>query len=432
MFRQLRSLSVIITLAILSILGIGSVQFFWFKKAFDNREKIFNQNVALSLQNVGEYILNYNQINAPHANLVEQISSNYFVVHTNADIDIKILEHLIRSEFEKRNVYLDFEYAVYDCYDNKLVYGNYVNMSNSFVGEGLGGENIRSFPPINNDNKYFGVLFPTRVTSILNEMGIWIFSTLVLLFVFAFFATSIYILFRQKKLSDMQKDFINNMTHEFKTPLYTIMVSAELIKKPDILKNEAFSREYLDIITQEANRLKTQIERILRIASSDKDKFQLEKETFDIHETIRKAAEVAQALISDSKGIIQFKLDAKQHTFYGDKMHMENVIYNLIENAIKYTDKVPEIMIRTYNTSGYLYVEVKDNGIGINTDQRKRIFDKFYRVPTGNTHNVKGFGLGLSYVLEIVKAHKGRIKVESEPGVGSIFNIKLPILQEPK
>ena len=191
MFRQLRSLSVIITLAILSILGIGSVQFFWFKKAFDNREKIFNQNVALSLQNVGEYILNYNQINAPHANLVEQISSNYFVVHTNADIDIKILEHLIRSEFEKRNVYLDFEYAVYDCYDNKLVYGNYVNMSNSFVGEGLGGENIRSFPPINNDNKYFGVLFPTRVTSILNEMGIWIFSTLVLLFVFAFFATSI-------------------------------------------------------------------------------------------------------------------------------------------------------------------------------------------------------------------------------------------------
>jgi two-component system, OmpR family, phosphate regulon sensor histidine kinase PhoR len=432
MFRQLRSLSVIITLAILSILGIGSVQFFWFKKAFDNREKIFNQNVALSLQNVGEYILNYNQINAPHANLVEQISSNYFVVHTNADIDIKILEHLIRSEFEKRNVYLDFEYAVYDCYDNKLVYGNYINMSNSFVGEGLGGENIRSFPPINNDNKYFGVLFPTRVTSILNEMGIWIFSTLVLLFVFAFFATSIYILFRQKKLSDMQKDFINNMTHEFKTPLYTIMVSAELIKKPDILKNEAFSREYLDIITQEANRLKTQIERILRIASSDKDKFQLEKETFDIHETIQKAAEVAQALISDSKGIIQFKLDAKQHAFYGDKMHMENVIYNLIENAIKYTDKVPEIMIRTYNTSGYLFVEVKDNGIGINTDQRKRIFDKFYRVPTGNTHNVKGFGLGLSYVLEIVKAHKGRIKVESEPGEGSTFNIKLPMMQGPK
>jgi nitrogen fixation/metabolism regulation signal transduction histidine kinase len=167
------------------------------------------------------------------------------------------------------------------------------------------------------------------------------------------------------------------MTHEFKTPLYTIMVSAELIKKPDILKNEAISREYLDIITQEANRLKTQIERVLRIASSDKDKFQLEKETFDIHVTIQKAAEVAQALISDSKGSIQFNLEAQQHLFYGDKMHMENVLYNLIENAIKYTDKVPEIMIRTYNTSGYLFVEVKDNGIGISSDQKKLIFDKF-------------------------------------------------------
>jgi two-component system, OmpR family, phosphate regulon sensor histidine kinase PhoR len=421
-----RSLGVIITLAILSVLGIGSVQFFWFKKAFDNREKIFNQNVILSLQNVGDYILNYNQINIPHANLVEQISSNYFVVHTNADIDIKILEHLIRSEFEKRNVFLDFEYAVYDCYDDKLVYGNYVSMSNSSEIES-GTEDIRSFPKLNNDNKYFGVLFPNRISSMLNEMGIWIFSTLVLLFVFAFFATSIYILFRQKKLSDMQKDFINNMTHEFKTPLYTIMVSSDLLKKDEIRRNDTSAREYLDIITQESKRLKVQIERILKIASSDKDKFKLEKEYFDIHETIRKASDVAQALISESKGVIDFKLDASVSLFYGDKMHMENVIYNLIENAIKYTEKDPQISIHTYNTTKHLYVEIKDNGTGIKPEHLKFIFDKFYRVPTGNTHNVKGFGLGLSYVLEIVKAHKGNIQVESDYGKGCLFKIKLPL-----
>ena len=221
------------------------------------------------------------------------------------------------------------------------------------------------------------------------------------------------------------------MTHEFKTPLYTIMVSAELMKKPAVRDNEEMSRDYLDIISQEALRLKTQIERVLKIASSDKDKFHLEKEVFDIHETIRKAAEVAQALISDSKGTIRFQLDATEFQFYGDKMHMENVVYNLIENAIKYTDKVPDIMIRTHNTTGYLFVEVKDNGIGIHPEQKKHIFDKFYRVPTGNTHNVKGFGLGLSYVLEIVKAHKGRIRVESELGKGSTFSIKLP-LHKPK
>jgi two-component system, OmpR family, phosphate regulon sensor histidine kinase PhoR len=371
--------------------------------------------------------LNYNQINIPTANLVEQISSNYFVVHTNAEIDIKILEHLIRSEFEKRNINQDFEYAVYDCYDDKLVYGNYVAMSSSEEDTDYSGDDIRSFPKLNNDSKYFGVLFPTRISSMLNEMGIWIFSTLVLLFVFAFFATSIYILFRQKKLSDMQKDFINNMTHEFKTPLYTIMVSSELLKKPDIRSSDELTRDYLDIISQESQRLKTQIERVLKIATSDKDKFKLERELFDIHETIRKAADVAQALLSGSEGTIDFELKASDPHFYGDKMHMENVVYNLIENAIKYTDKKPDIRILTYNSSTHFFIEILDNGIGIHPEYKKNIFDKFYRVPTGNTHNVKGFGLGLSYVLEIIKAHKGTIKVESTPGQGSTFILKLPM-----
>lgn len=426
----LRSLITIITLAILSVIGIGSVQFFWFKKAFDNSEKIFTQNVMLSLQTVGEYILQYNQINIPSANLVEQISSNYFVVHTNAEIDIKILEHLIRSEFEKRNLFENFEYAVYDCYDDKLVYGNYVRMNSDPSLIPQIGDDARSFPKLDNDNKYFGVLFPNRVGSIINEMSVWIFSTLVLLFVFAFFAISIYILFRQKKLSDMQKDFINNMTHEFKTPLYTIMVSSDLLKKKEVFQNEELSREYLDIISQEAKRLKNQIERILKIASHEKDKFKLEKETFDIHKTIQKAAEVAQTLVSNSAGIIRFDLNADTPYFYGDKMHMENVLYNLIENAIKYCDKQPDIHIKTYNTKQHLYVEVKDNGIGIPEDKKRFVFDKFYRVPTGNTHNVKGFGLGLSYVKDIVKAHKGKIKIDSELGKGSTFVLILPLRQQ--
>jgi len=426
---KVRALSIIIALALISIVGIGSVQYFWFKKAFDLKEKQFNQSVLLSLQSVGEAILNYNQITIPDENLVEQISGNYYVVHTNAEIDLKILEHLIRGEFEKRSIFVDFEYGVYDCFDDKLIIGNYVNMSQDeedFTDEEVmfGGRNI---PQLENDAQYFGVYFPAKDDTLMGQMGIWLFSTIVLLFVFTFFGVSIFILFRQKRLSEMQKDFVNNMTHEFKTPLYTIMVTSDLLKQPAILKEEQSVRSYLDIITQEAQRLKLQIERVLHIASSDKGKLPLQIEAINMHNSISKACNAAASLLQSKKGTIKFQLDASKYMLKGDKMHIENVIYNLIENAIKYTDKQPEINISTYNDNQSFVVKIEDNGIGIATKDIPNIFKKFYRVPTGNTHNVKGFGLGLSYVKDIVKAHRGSIHVTSEMGKGSIFQIELPI-----
>lgn len=424
---KFKSLSTIIILAVASILGIGSVQFVWFKQAFDLKEKQFNQSVLLSLQTVGESILNYNQITIPAENLVEQISSNYFVVHTNAEIDLKILELLIRGEFEKRSLDTDFEYGVYDCFDDKLIYGNYVSMQ---VDNGEGEEEVltkgRTLPRLENETQYFGVYFPTKENNLLSQMGIWVFSTLVLLLVFTFFGVSIIILFRQKRLSDMQKDFVNNMTHEFKTPLYTIMVTTDLLKHPQVLDNREGANSYLDIISQEAQRLKVQIERILHIASSDKGKLALQRERIDIHECIRKASDAATTLLQSKQGNMSFDLKAENAIIHADKMHIENVIYNLIENAIKYTEKTPEIKIKTSNHNRMLIISVADNGVGIGKTELNRIFNKFYRVPTGNMHNVKGFGLGLSYVKEIVHAHKGKICVNSVENQGSIFEIQLP------
>jgi len=425
---KVRALSIIIILALLSIVGIGSVQYFWFKKAFDLKEKQFNQSVLLSLQSVGEAILNYNQITIPDENLVEQISGNYYVVHTNAEIDLKILEHLIRGEFEKRSIFVDFEYGVYDCFDDKLIIGNYVNMSqDEEEWEEEVGYSNREMPQLENDAQYFGVYFPAKDDTLMGQMGIWLFSTLVLLLVFTFFGVSIFILFRQKRLSEMQKDFVNNMTHEFKTPLYTIMVTSDLLKQPAIIKEEESVRSYLDIITQEAQRLKLQIERVLYIASSDKGKLPLQLENIDLHQSITKACDAAGSLLQSKKGEISFNLQAEKHILKGDKMHIENVIYNLIENAIKYTDKEPHINISTFNKPHSFVVTIEDNGLGIAAEDIPKIFKKFYRVPTGNTHNVKGFGLGLSYVKEIVKAHYGSINVKSELNKGSIFQIEIPI-----
>jgi len=423
---KFKSLSTIIILAVASILGIGSVQFVWFKKAFDLKEKQFNQSVLLSLQTVGESILNYNQITIPAENLVEQISSNYFVVHTNAEIDLKILELLIRGEFEKRSLDTDFEYGVYDCFDDKLIYGNYVSMAVNNNNEEEVLISGRTLPRLENDTQYFGVYFPTKENNLLSQMSIWVFSTLVLLLVFTFFGVSIIILFRQKRLSDMQKDFVNNMTHEFKTPLYTIMVTTDLLKHPQVLDNREGANSYLDIISQEAQRLKVQIERILHIASSDKGKLGLETERIDIHECIRKASDAATTLLQSKQGSMSFDLKADHAIIQADKMHIENVIYNLIENAIKYTERTPEIRIKTTNQNRMLIISVEDNGVGINKADLNRIFNKFYRVPTGNMHNVKGFGLGLSYVKEIVHAHKGKISATSIENQGSIFEIQLP------
>ncbi len=422
---KFRSLTTIILLAILSIVGIGSVQYFWFKKAFDLKEKQFNQSVFLSLQTVGENILTYNQMTIPAENLVEQIASNYFVVHANTEIDLKVLEHLIRDELTKRNVLFDFEYAVYDCFDDKIIYGNYVSMEEEeYQGDIVMSE--RSFPKLENDAQYFGVIFPNKENNLMDQMGIWIFSTIVLLLVFTFFGVSIIILFRQKKLSEMQKDFVNNLTHEFKTPLYTIMVTSELLKQPEILDNRASTFNYLDIIGQEAKRLKVQIERILHVATSDKDKISLELEDVNFHECIKKATEAASMLLQSRQGKIIFNMDADHFWLRADIMHIENVVYNLIENAIKYCERSPEIRIETTNKDRFVHLTIKDNGIGMDTQEVDKIFNKFYRIPTGKTHNVKGFGLGLSYVREIIHAHKGKIQVNSDKGKGSTFVIKLP------
>jgi two-component system phosphate regulon sensor histidine kinase PhoR len=245
--------------------------------------------------------------------------------------------------------------------------------------------------------------------------------------VITFFGYTLFVILKQKRLSEIQKDFINNMTHEFKTPISTIAVSTEVLKDPAILHQPERLMNYTAIIERENARLKQQVERVLQVARLDKENFGLKKEFIDIHQLIHDAVKNTSITLQERKGIIMYELQAVNGEMAVDKLHVTNAIQNLLDNAIKYCKTIPEITIKTSNEAKRVLIEVRDNGIGISAENQKRIFQKFFRVPTGNVHDVKGFGLGLSYVKTIVEVHGGGIKVQSELGRGSVFRLYLPV-----
>lgn len=416
-----RLLRIIALLAIISILGIATVQVFWFGKAFDLREKEFTQTVNVALQTVGEYILTVNKQNIPLEPLVQQLSGDYFIVQINGEINPRTLEFLLKTEFQKRNLEMDFEYGVYNCETKKMVYGNYVSLDKNPDNDPI----TRGLPTWRKDNYYFGVLFPKRDSTMIQEMGIWLFSSIVMLLVCVFFIFTLFFIFRQKQLSEIQKDFINNITHEFKTPLSTIVISTELLKNQQIYQFPEQIAKYTTIIQNEVNRLKGQVESVLQVAAFDKEKVQFKFEEIDLHECIRAAAEGIELMVHQKQGTIHWELAAENPLIYADKLHITNVIYNFLENAVKYTLLPPEITLKTESDNKGISMTVQDNGIGISPIHQRKIFDRFYRVPTGNIHNVKGFGLGLYYAKLVVEAHKGKISVQSKEGEGSVFRVFL-------
>jgi two-component system phosphate regulon sensor histidine kinase PhoR len=416
------TIRLIVILATLSIVGITITQIYWVRRAFDLKEAEFNRTVSTALYNVAQQIFDINKTPSPAANPVKQLSTNYYVVMVNSELDASLLEYLLRTEFEKRSIVADFEYGVYDCSRQRMIYGDYVPLKTAK-------EKITSkhLPQWANQGYHFGVQFPNREAHLINQMGIWSFSSVVLLLVIVFFAYTLFAILKQKRLSEIQKDFINNMTHEFKTPISTIAVSTEVLKDPRIVQQPERLLNYATIIEKENTRLKQQVERVLQMARLDKEDIGLKKEPLDIHQLLGEAIRNTSIALQEKQGQVEVEPLAERHEVQADKLHLTNVFNNLLDNAIKYCKHNPAITIRTLNRDRSLTVEVKDNGIGITPEDQKRVFQKFYRVPTGNVHDVKGFGLGLSYVKTVVEAHGGHITVRSEFGKGSVFSVYLPL-----
>ncbi len=278
--------------------------------------------------------------------------------------------------------------------------------------------------------QYLSVNFPNQKNYLLQTMWamLCVSGIVIMSLIFAFYYTISTIL-RQKKLSVIKNDFISNMTHEFKTPISTISLACEMLNDQTVAKTPEKQHRFVKMIKDENKRLSVLVESILQTSILDKGEFKLKKSDVDVHDIISQAIQNTQLLVEQRQGTIIRQLAATNAIIQADKVHMTNIVFNLIDNAVKYSKEKPEIIISTQNTLEGIEIAVKDNGIGISKENLKKIFEKFFRVPTGNIHNVKGFGLGLSYVQAVVEKHGGTINVESEPGKGSTFIVFMPYKQ---
>ena len=436
-----RAIGTLMLLATLSVIGVVVIQLLWLRQASHYRkeqvalnqaqasqlEKQFNDRVVIALTDVTEQILSINKDSTDLYDAVKQERPNYFAVTINDTLHPYLLEALLRKEFGRRHIEEDFEYGIYDCFTDSIVYGNYVALD-TVAGDTMPHSTLQK---LDKDGHYFGVYFPNRKSTLWEEEAdsswTWIFPMVVTLIVFSFFAYSVWVIMRQKRLSEMKNDFIGNMTHELKTPISTIALSSEVLSDPAIVHEPERLREYARIIRSENERLRTQVERVLQLSTLDKDTMQLKRETVDLHQVAREVASSFKLPLQERRMELQLKLDAASPIVNGDRVHLTNALFNLLDNAVKYGREDTTVELRTSGKGNELLLSVKDQGIGIRKEDLKHIFERFYRVHTGNVHNVKGFGLGLHYVQQIAQAHGGGVSVQSEIGKGSVFTLSLPM-----
>jgi len=342
-------------------------------------------------------------------------------------INPMLLEALLREEMHRAGIHTPFHYGLVHKGRNSLLLSN-----------GLEPQQVRAlleseyqsllFPKDFIKGQYYLSLFFPEQARYLWEQSGWVLasSAVLVLTIFTCFYLAIHTILRQKKLSDIKNDFINNITHEFKTPIATISLACQALSDTGIELQEASRRRYVGIVQEENKRLEAQVEKILQIALLDKSTFQLESKEIALHSLLAEVVEHFRLPIENRQGSITCHFEAPKDLLRGDAYHLSNVFYNLLDNASKYSPEKPRIQLSTSLSDGFLKIQIRDQGIGIAKEHLKHIFERFYRVSTGNIHNVKGFGLGLSYVKQVVEAHKGLVKVESEPQKGTCFELWLP------
>ena len=433
---------IIIIISSISLIGIVSTQLLWVNYALGLRKEIFDKRVQSQLKDIIDELSN-NKDSLRHtityANIkkentitkecenksykpVESICNHAWQLTATDTILLDSLMHYSICSMMKVNE--DYVYGIIDPENHKLITCSNSNYKKELLNT------YHTYPFSSRHrahSKLLGVYFIKQNAYIINRMiFLLIVSSLFLLIVVVSFIYTILTLLRQKKLSEMKTDFVNNMTHEFKTPIATISLASEMLSKPSVLESKEKLMKYANIIYEENARLKNQVEQVLQISVLDKGDFTLNKKEIDLHEIIRDAVDAFKLIVSQRNGNLTTNLKAEPHHIFADPMHIYHVIVNLLDNAVKYSYNYPLITISTKSFSNGVVFIIEDKGIGINLENQKHIFKKLYRVPTGNIHNAKGFGLGLYYVKTMVDAHGGKIKLKSEIKKGTTFEIFFP------
>lgn len=389
-------------------------------------DEMAQDTILVSAMNPDLVRLELNKRVAEQVTFVDRIVNN--MLFDEGEITERIsaaqLESLLREKLSDRGLDMGFEYAVYKEGKKPIfqsgAFNEYEDCSYFRASLFPGG--------VFNSNTLISIYFPDEKEHLRKSMGVIGGSSLIItLFIISMFSLALYIMFKQKRLSEIKNDFVNNMTHELKTPISTISLASQMLNDRSIPEEQKNFGQISRIIQTESKQLGFQVERVLQMAIFDHGELKLKKEEIDLHDVIETVAQNFLLQVDKREGLLEFLPEADNTVIQGDLMHITNVISNLLENAMKYTRSTPEIRIATRNENEMVIISVSDNGIGIGKEDQKRIFDKFYRVPTGNIHNVKGFGLGLSYVKLVVEQHQGTIRIKSEPNKGSQFDIHLPL-----
>ncbi len=352
-------------------------------------------------------------------------------------VNLDLLGQSLREELANQGINTPYQYGVYSKARSSFVIVNnhFVVTDNSPEIAHGGATNLYTsnykvvlFRQDIESPGFLTVYFPNRTSLVLGSVWKTLLMSIIFtgITLFGFWYT-IAVIFRQKQLSEMKNDFINNMTHEFKTPIATISLATDSISSPMVINNPDKIKRFTEIIRQENRRMNAQVERVLQTAMVDKKDFQLTIAAMNLHDVIGQAVDNFSLQVEKREGSLKTDLQSTRPVIQGDATHIASVIHNLLDNANKYSPDKPDITIRTRDVAHGVEITVEDKGIGIGKEARKHIFDKFYRVHTGNLHDVKGFGLGLSYVKAIVVAHKGTVDVKSEPGKGSAFTLMFPV-----
>ena len=439
-------INAVIILGVLSLSSILLVQLLWVRKTIEIQStstaiqqksdslnlKEFSEQTNLALRNVLNVISNAIEDSSEHYGAIKQLNVNQFKVDIIQELDPYYLETLLKKALYNQNIHEDFTFGIYDCFTNQLTFSKlykftddslYTLVNNNIIG--LDSARLK----LKNDGHYFTVFFPNVQNKLPQNtvfLSPWVYISTIVFLVLIFFGFSLATIIKQKRLSEVITDFINNMTHELKTPIATISLSSEMIMRLETDDDLEKAKKYAGIIFKENKRLETQVERVLNISTLDTENTTLNKKSLDFHELLVEVKDTFDFNQLANGGKILIENNASVFTIQADPIHITNVVYNLLDNAVKYCTTKPFISITTKNERNYLVIEIKDNGIGIRKDDLKMIFDKFYRVSTGNIHDIKGFGLGLFYVKLIINEHNGSIDVKSKLGEGSTFTIKLP------
>ncbi len=397
------------------------VQLYWLTKVYSFEQKQFNTNVVKSLRGVFEDL----EMNDNPAQSLQQLIHNpandYYLFKADTIPEQDSLTFYIRKEFGDFDVLTDVKLGAYSSSLKKYVYEDYIPTAAS----GFNITTARGLPVFTQEYDHILLYFPHRSQYILSEMNFWIISSVALFLALIGLAISLFYFYRQKFLAEVQKDFVNNFTHEFKTPLAVIKIASDVLAQNDISQKPERLKRYSSIIQSQTTHLQNQVEKLLKSASAENKKFPIDKENVQPAKLIEQALNKLQPLIEQKQALVELRVENYETNIHADEGHLELAIINILENALKYSIS-PHIIVEAGKEESDYFISVKDNGIGIEKKYLKNIFKKFYRVPTGNIHDVKGFGLGLNFVKRIIDGHDGKIRVHSLPGIGTEFRLIIP------